>query len=550
MSVFEQPLKSPFSIQDVTAGIGGAIGVTGGTVLGTPVGGVAAGVGGAALGGALGESIEQVIARITNDPNAPQSSREAAKRIAIEAAFEGGTELTGHGIGKVIQKVFRPFGTAIKKGATEAIESFKEFGGRFSAGQLSDNPIVQLFENIAEGSLLGAKKIIGFKQQQDEILDGMIMTLRESLGTPKGKSTIGEMAEDVISENSKMFRTEADVLYGQVDQLTKDAIVDFRGMKRLADSLKKEATLAGSLGGANDAIKMIDEVLKFPDYMTFKQASAIRSGLLDEKRALASQRNKAFGVASQLSKGADNVIKKGGSRLEGDAFLKWREANKFWRDGKAVFDDRYITALSKLDPDQVGKSVFANGRSARVRKLKRILDVKTFNDIRAGWLSEALNKSVSRESGDFVGKNFKGHIDALGKESFELMYSSLERKSIMSVVNVAQMIQRKNAVGSTGKMLIQLAQGSAAGTLFFQGFEKGAAAVIVAPYLMAKIAASPAGAKWLTTGMQIPPGSAQAFAMTERLFEFADKFGLRDMIEFTSTDEIIPTTPPVKPTHP
>jgi len=111
-------------------------------------------------------------------------------------------------------------------------------------------------------------------------------------------------------------------------------------------------------------------------------------------------------------------------------------------------------------------------------------------------------------------------------------------------------MQRKNATGSTGKMLIQLAQGSAAGTLFFQGFEKGAAAVIIAPYLMAQIAASPAGARWLTTGMQIPPGTPQALALTERLIELADKFGLRDMLEFTTTDEVTPAIPPTKPTHP
>jgi hypothetical protein len=556
-SIFEKPLESPFSIQDITATGGGIVGGAAGLATGGPLGAFAGGVGGAALGGAFGESLEQIIAQIMGDPNAPQSSKEAAKRIGIEAAFEGALEAGGFGVAAGAQKVLRPFGGVLKTGAAEAIEAFKEVGGRFTPAQLSDNPLVQSFENVAEGSLFGAKKLIGFKQQQQEILDGMILTLRESLGTPQGRDTIGEMAGDVISENSRLFRTQADVLYGQVDRLTQDAVVDFRGMKRLADSLRKDATLAGTLGGASDALRLLDEVAKFDDFVSFKQAQAIRSGLLDEKRGLSTVRNKAFGVASQLAKGADDVIQKGGGRLEGDALKKWREANKFWKSGKEVFDDRYIKALSRLDPEQVGRSVFANARPTRVRKLKRILDAKSFKDARAGWLSDALNKSFTE--GDFVGKAFKRQVESLGKESYELMFSPLERKSIDNIMNVATTLQRRSAVGGQGKTLIQLAQGGAAVTMFTQGFEKGAAAILLTPYVMAQIVSNPLGAKLLSQGFKVPAGTAAATAASGRLLDFIEKMGLRDQIQEVPLDspngqELLqslknkPTSVPTSPT--
>jgi hypothetical protein len=97
----ERPwLDTATSLLPTAGGIaGGIVGGIGGTVAGMGVGGVPGAVGGATLGGAAGESLRQLIDRLRGQ-EAPGTASEAASRIGMQGAIQGGSELIGAGIAK------------------------------------------------------------------------------------------------------------------------------------------------------------------------------------------------------------------------------------------------------------------------------------------------------------------------------------------------------------------------------------------------------------------------------------------------------------------
>jgi len=110
----EKPYKAQGEPIDYKALRKAALPVAGGVGFGLATGGMGflPAVGMAALGGAAGEATEQITERVRGESDAPQTSTDAAKRIGIAGAEQGGAEAGGRvvsgALSKVLGKLFSP----------------------------------------------------------------------------------------------------------------------------------------------------------------------------------------------------------------------------------------------------------------------------------------------------------------------------------------------------------------------------------------------------------------------------------------------------------
>jgi uncharacterized membrane protein len=126
------------AIPAVAGTAGAVIGGIGGTAFGMGVGGIPGSAGGAALGTAGGEAAKQLINR-ARGADAPSTSAEAAKDIALPAAEAGVSTALFEGAGHVL----RPYaGTILQKvgSAMESPQSIRQMAGKAvtAAGKLVD----------------------------------------------------------------------------------------------------------------------------------------------------------------------------------------------------------------------------------------------------------------------------------------------------------------------------------------------------------------------------------------------------------------------------
>lgn len=143
------------------AGTAGAIiGGAGGAAFGMGFGGVPGAAGGAALGTAGGEAFKQLINRARGE-EAPATSGEAARDIAVPALEAGATTALVGGAGKLA----RPYlGQALQKagGQLESPVTIRQLAGKAvsAAGRAVDTPAAAAAPKIA----LDANDVIRIKQ--------------------------------------------------------------------------------------------------------------------------------------------------------------------------------------------------------------------------------------------------------------------------------------------------------------------------------------------------------------------------------------------------
>ncbi len=81
---------------------------------------------------------------------------------------------------------------------------------------------------------------------------------------------------------------------------------------------------------------------------------------------------------------------------------------------------------------------------------------------------------------------------------------------LRSVSRTLEFTQGKASVEGTGRVLIQLTQGTAAGAVFTLSGGPGASVILFGPALAARLLTNPTFARWLTIGLKAKPGSPAA----------------------------------------
>lgn len=375
---------------------------------------------------------------------------------ALEAMGYGAIEATGEGIFQVLAKVFPFFKNLaqgnkrekIVKGAEEAQELITKEGGTLTAAKITDDPTIEFFESVAEGSFLGGgvirqtgketisktQEALGkiftktFLESQDKnALEFETNIIRQFINKVSQKD-MDAVIKSFLTNGNKFYETAVNKAYKDMDvavskALGKKDIIDISKLKKI---LKRSIKInAGDIGdvAVKDLIRYVDGLA---DKVDFQTAKAIRSHFLSKTGAFATSSgtapkwvNKIAGTLANatsvsMKDSLDAAVKASKlSKEEAQNILKlYKSANGVFKQGKQTFNTKIV--LQALDENLTKQGVdnstkifdnfFASGKKGRDRMFYNLLDDAVKNKI---ITKEAAQKIVGDIQGAFIVKGLK-----------------------------------------------------------------------------------------------------------------------------------------------
>lgn len=586
----------PQTMGGIAGGIAGATqGAAIGSVIpvvGTVGGAIVGGAIGAGLGGASAKGYQQLYQNLTGNPTAPKTSKEAAIEIAKAGGEEAAWDLGGNLALKALGKTFH----LVRPKAVNDIEklavSLEGAGGRFTASQRTNNWMVHQLDSLTRGSLTGS----GTMKTADAMNEVALKQIESNLRTKVAKNAtqhlsdreVGELFIDTVNGGKAGHRTVVTEMYNGFDQLVPSKTVQTEAFETIDTGIINPAT---GLNFTTTTSKMVDEVInpvstgnlkqslmKFREQLerikyagetpesrklldsifaqektlSFSDAQALRSNLLDAQRNLEGTfgKSKITGkvntVVDELTKAMDSAALKQGDGVASN----YSAIKKFARTGYEAFDNKFIADLvvaDKKNPERIGEYIFRTGNVEEIRKVKKALRMasvlgkkqgvsydKAWTQMQSGYLdsllrrsgkasevgADATSKTILEEGLDISGeKLIKEFSDPKKIRTLTEVFGARTRSDILEFAKMAERTQRKPE-GGLG-MLMQLTQGGAVIALV-----KGALAateagtLFVVPKVMAKVMTSDGGAKFMATAMQTPAGSKGYALIASKLAKY------------------------------
>jgi len=489
-------------------------------------------LGGAALGagiGGMGGTGYQQYYQMTKPGAKPMTMGELYTEQAIAGIEEAASELIGRGVAKVGGKLLAPVKKRLLPGAKGLSRQLLKRGAHLTPAQMTESRIIDTVEGMAEKSFFGGGRLQrlktltqpkAFAKYVDDIVENIARGAKNNLSPEE----VGDLLLDTIEGKKVAFRATAKAAYSKVDRLSKGTKVSLVELKNFARKTMKTAAARKGVGSSQAGDVLLKKTLQLDDFVSFKQAQALRSAFLDERTAMAVTRDKALGLAKQFTKLTDEAMDAGGKTLgkTDEAVKAWRVANKFYREGQERFNKKIIRSLTKSlaeNPEVAVKKIFKPQASKQIKAVKELVDNKTWQQLKTAYL-EQLIREASDADGIVLGKSFLSKLNKMGDDTLKTIYNGQEIASIHSIGKMGELLQKPT--GGSGGMVIQLMQAGAAINLLTGGLPQltqESAAVLIAPPVLSRMIANPTFSKWLSAGFKMPQGSAAAAALVTRLIK-------------------------------
>lgn len=535
-----------------TAEVGGpiaeAVGLGAGGILGAPSGPVGT-VGGAGLGYAAGKNLRDFLEELVGKrpvTTIGQELSELPAEIAAGMTYEMMGQAAGKSVEVGLKKILQPFKQSITPGLTNAERELQKAGGiGFSPAQKTDNAIVDTLEEVAEKSFTGSQTFKKFRLQNERGFNSYVQSVTDKISgqasTRLGAEETGILLRDTLEGGANAFNAAGRALYKNVDELTggvyprfMSEIVDMTPLQSMASKIQAEQQRGVVTSGKLNTI--LDNILNKRARVSFEDAQMIRSDLLAVTRQIDELvPGRAEGAAKRLASIMDRSMEDAARNLSGDALGAWRAANKFWKQGKETFNNKFVKNLMKQlenEPAIVINKIFQNGRPAQIRRIKGMVNEKTWNTLKSGYLEKLLLDSTSVD-GQILGKSFLGKLKKAGDPVLNETFTGSELAKIRNIGTIANTIQKP--IGGGGGMLIQLTQAAAIVGLFFGQTEK-AAPFLLGPYAIAKLMTHPKGHALFAQGLKTPVRSPQAVNIATKIGAIVSEIGVEEPLKEKGVD--------------
>ena len=469
--------------------------------------------------------------------------RESVVKEVLRAAAQGvGGEALGAVINKTIAKVLGKNKKLID-GAEEAVETIAKQKekiikypasyskrvqdaaktGNLTPALIQEGQTLDLLENVAELSLIGSGSIRYTREGAETIATSGIDDFVKQFKVVADDVEMGNVFQKLLKEDLDAFKRVSSVKYRAIDKnLASDKFannfqVDLTPIKKWA---RNEIKNLGAKSESKNLKSFLEGILKENNYITFRRANNLRGDYLEISRSfttegLGRKKNRLSAIASkEITEAMNNAD------VPDSVKILLTDANKFYRQGAEVFNDKLFTKIMENDPEIVYKSIVASGdRPSLIKKTveiinKRIKDTtkksKLINSLRGQFLEDALSKSQKGVS------QYGTQLDASKLNSFlnkkklaikELFTSGQidDLKKFQSALAFSQGVLKKKG-GLPGAIFIQMKQSGAimqiagAGTAGALGSPGIAATIILSPAVLAKAFTSPKIIRFLTLG--------------------------------------------------
>jgi hypothetical protein len=485
----DMPLLNPYD--PLTKGILRAAAPTIGGAVGSMAGPVGTGVG--VMGGeAINQLVERSMAALQGLP--VESATKMIEDLFGTGILGGLTEAIPRAVIKGAGAPSRAFQKTIHAPGREAMKALP-FEARPSLAQISSSRGVGITENVAEASLFGGGRVTRGKAGAGTGAEKLVRGVPESL-PPKGSAEINRLSD-------------------QIDALGADVPVDFsRTVAEAKRLLAKERPL-GEFGKDDKFTSMIKQVTDLEKEVELIPGVAATKGPAGytaqvggtaAQPAVTTPRTVSFvtakNIRGQLNELARSPVGVLASQSERGAIR--RVASLFKKDmlESAAEGGHQTLVRNYQDYNRIARQ--ASTREKFEELIREATSTK--KDI----TTPVIQGGVLRSKLFHAKKEFRGTLDAEALQRFE------------KFSRVLQTAQSRSADG-TGRMMIQLTQGTAALGLATGGLTGPSAAVLGIPYVMSRALASPRFYRYMTEGFQhvgTPRGTA---AITTLLREMQDE---------------------------
>ena len=480
-----------------------------------------------------------------------------ATDLGLYAARGVAGQTLGEGLVKVGTKIFTSKGD-LHKGAEEAIEQITAKGGVVTPGLASKHKIIDTLENIADSAIIGSTKINRTREDAVNIASDNLINFVSGLTKTADDDIISAVVKEVLEEGDSAWRVSTDSAYKAIDaSIVKNAQkiknlfyagkgkvvptnVNVKDLK-FVNIAKFKKTAEDMLG--LDVLdprrnQMIKKILKLDDNISFALASNFRSELIEQGGAYLTKgtttSKKLRGTAKTLAGSLDNSMETAARNLDEETLGVWRTANKLYKDGAKVWNDKFIIQLTKADPDDVFNLMIKGAKPKRIEKLRKLIlssedGMKTWNNVQGEFYKRILSNSVDGEV--YSGTKILGSIKKFGIDDRALkqLFPDQAWKKFQSYARSLAITQGGVGEKTGGGMFIQLAQGGLPISFLTMGTKVGmgyTALVLGAPKVIAEIFSNPRMAKALTVGLKAKPKTAQAFRVVSQLLTQAVGAGI------------------------
>jgi len=499
---------------------------------------------GAFLGGATGKGAQVAI----EEKRLPKAG-ELLKAGGEEGLYEAGGRYATMGL-KVL------FSPLIKKTIPEAAElmaKYQRVGGHFSPAQMDKRLHLKGLEAFSRGGFaaqeiwqkFGEKQIRNVHQFADELVDSIAKGVAR-----KTPTEVGELfAESIQRPGGRVFQMLDDLfapLYAQIDDLTKTATVSTKSLKAFATKeLATDQRLNRQYLSGIGRAKLV-RIIGMDDAISFSDMRLLRSGYLKDARKLARDIDKAQAVVKRLtSLSSDAMFDPSAAKgLTPEASKLLQRTNKLYKATRKVYVETFSERLAKRiakNPAGVMKEVFPTKNVKAIRATKRALTRNVrgkkvpegqllWNQLRQAWLADTVESATKQ--GKFNPVSFDVALHKMGDEALREMFSPGEFAKVKEIGKLFNIITRSGAAGT-----VLFTKGLQIGGISYAvysakegdmvGVTKGLG-IALAPIAYVKLAMHPRGAKLLTTGLNIRPGSTEIGPVIVRMVNLLKEINAKE----------------------
>lgn len=515
-------------------------------VVGGLVGGLTMGPEGIPLGAAAGKGYQFAYDALRGKP-VPEKMTDRAADMAWSGGVEYAGDLVGRGIIGGAQKVLAPFSKKVTPHAVRAIEFLQQktkMSPPITPAEATQSTAMSIIENVSENSMLGGGRLVAYKLNREKVMGEIADDLIDQFGKRAEPGDIGKLVLDTVEGNFDAAKATTAPIYNAIDEMTKatdvkpGAMVSLKAAKDFAKKRMESAVGAKGLEAEHSGDDILKTVLSMDDVVDYSTAKEIRTRIMAAESRLSSTNKKApaIGISKQLVKEIDSGIEEGLKSFDETVYDMWRGVNADYNAIKKQYNNQFLKRLIKRgddtadrlgEPEAIADMIFKPGAVSNIKKVKVALgsNSKSWEQLQGYYLRSLMSKSVDAEGhivGEKVLKNLYGR-SGMGHEALNEIFSSSQLKEIKEFANALRVQQSKPVVG-TGKVWIQLKQAGAAGA-FLGGAATGnptagtlgAATILLGPGALARVLLNPRAAKWLTTGIKLPPKTAAYSSILTRL---------------------------------
>ena len=474
--------------------------------------------------------------------------RESVVKEVLRAAAQG---IGGEGLGAVVNKAIAKALSKNKKlidGAEEAVETITKQKekilkdpdsyskrvqeaartGNLTPALIQEGQTIDLLENVAELSLIGSGAVRYTREGAETVATSTIDDFVKKFKVSADNVEMGNLFQKLLKEDLDVFQAVAKGNYKAVDNVLQGDKFANNFQVDLTNIKKWARTEIQNLGGKRQSSKLkgfLQDIIDENNYINFKRANTLRGDFLEISReftteGLGKKKSRLAAIASKEITGAmDNAA------VPDKVKVLLNKANKHYREGAEVFNDKLFTKIIESNPENVYKAIVASGdQPSLIKKTveiinKRIKDptkkTNLLNSIRGQFLEDALSKSSKELS------QYGTQLDANKLMSF-LTKKKLAVKELFTPTQIKDLKKFQNALafsqgvlkkkgGLPGAIFIQMKQAGATmqlaqlavgGAAGFTGSPVLATSIILGPAALAKAFTHPKIIKALTLGVK------------------------------------------------